>query len=439
MTVPGPDHKEALSGKAVSLTTGRMSHSGGGRADFPKLLILTNVLPGDFGVGSIYLRDLLAEYPGDKVSFLSVDQIPDQETKARWSCSYVRLMRADLAIDPLTFGVYEAIVSSADRLGIMSPVFRQIKDIADREKPDVLVAVLFDNWIVRNAAAVQKELNLPLVSIVWDPPGYLAQIRKRTGIGKSMLIRAFKRALERSSGICFPSHTMRASFPELKEIPSEVAIHSVEEDVFKDPLRAEVREGASFRIAFSGSMYARENWSCLFSALDILEWRLSGKPVELICMGIYLAFDGFTGPVNLRVLGYRSIPEQLDEIAASEICYLPYWFRPEHRETAQYSFPNKLSIYLAAGRPVLFHGPLYSSIPSTDHLSGIGPNCFSLDPGELASCLRDFALSTGASYRSRILELREREFKAQVFRDRFHGLVRNALDHPRDVQHDPAE
>ena len=402
--------------------------------DPPKILILTNVMPGDFGVGSIYLRDLLKDYPNEKVCFFSIEHIPTQENLQKWSCFYSKPPCGRMRFDIMTLGVSEAVLSSADRLSIWSNVFSDIIAFAHREKPDILVSVLFGTWIVRNTVIVQKALGLPLISIIWDPPGYLAHFRRRTGLGKLLLLNSFRNALYNSSAICFPSHAMSNSVPELHDVASTVLIHGVDRQLFRPPSKDNtIAPRSCFRIAFSGSMYAKENWVCLFLALDELNWRLADKPVEIVCCGNYLAFERFKRPVNLRILGYRSFSDQLDVIADSDLSYLPYWFRPEHKETAQFSFPNKLSIYLAACCPVLFHGPDYSSIPSTSHLTGLGPVCLSLDSHELASCLQQYSEMSVESYRENILELREQEFNAQVFRSRFKSIIDSVVKSNRNA------
>gem|GEM_PF-6246421 len=45
--------------------------AGNSQSSTPRLLFVSNVLPGSFGVGSIYLRDLLSETDPDSVAFFS--------------------------------------------------------------------------------------------------------------------------------------------------------------------------------------------------------------------------------------------------------------------------------------------------------------------------------------------------------------------------------
>jgi hypothetical protein len=221
---------------------------------------------------------------------------------------------------------------------------------------------------------------------------------------------------------------MKLSLPELNSTNSTVLIHAVEKNLFKEPSKVSIENRSNFQIAFIGTMYARENWDCLFAALDSLNWQLKGKPVEILIMASTVEFFNIKSSINVRILGYRSIADQLDAISCANVAYLPYWFRPENEDSARYSHPNKLSIYLAACLPVLFHGPCYSSIPSTDTLNGIGPICYSLDPNELASCLSKFTEESVERFIKHIVHLREQEFTAHIFRERFTSMIQQALN-----------
>jgi len=53
--------------------------------------------------------------------------------------------------------------------------------------------------------------------------------------------------------------------------------------------------------------------------------------------------------------------EAIKVLSEVDMLYLPYWFSSEFREEATLSFPSKLVTYLAAGRPIVFHGPDYAS------------------------------------------------------------------------------
>lgn len=96
-------------------------------------------------------------------------------------------------------------------------------------------------------------------------------------------------------------------------------------------------------------------------------------------------------------------------MSEADLCYLPYWFDRRHAETVKMSFPSKLSAYVAAGRPVLFHGPADSTPARFLDRYAVGVSCNSDQPATLLEaierCAWDADLCRGyPAARSRALE-----------------------------------
>jgi len=60
---------------------------------------------------------------------------------------------------------------------------------------------------------------------------------------------------------------------------------------------------------------------------------------------------------RLQYVGWRSQRQAIELLSKMDLAYCPYPFAQPMKEIAELSFPSKLVLYLAAGRPVLFHGP----------------------------------------------------------------------------------
>jgi glycosyltransferase involved in cell wall biosynthesis len=69
------------------------------------------------------------------------------------------------------------------------------------------------------------------------------------------------------------------------------------------------------------------------------------------------------------------------------VLYCPYWFDSNFKDEAKLSFPSKLTTYLAAGRPVFFHGPEYSSPARFLRENEAGLCCYSLSTEEIIKTL----------------------------------------------------
>jgi glycosyltransferase involved in cell wall biosynthesis len=64
---------------------------------------------------------------------------------------------------------------------------------------------------------------------------------------------------------------------------------------------------------------------------------------------------------RVHFLGWKSQSEAAEILSGMDVLYCPYPFAADMEEVSKLSFPSKVVLYLAAGRPVLFHGPAYSS------------------------------------------------------------------------------
>jgi hypothetical protein len=109
----------------------------------------------------------------------------------------------------------------------------------------------------------------------------------------------------------------------------------------------------------AGQFYASAEWLQLISAMHSSNWTVCGRNVRIIVLGPQRP----PGTSNSRVsfLGWKSQPDAALILSQCDILYCPYPFDPAMKEVSRYSFPSKLVLYLAAGRPIVFHGPAYSA------------------------------------------------------------------------------
>jgi hypothetical protein len=113
------------------------------------------------------------------------------------------------------------------------------------------------------------------------------------------------------------------------------------------------------------------------------------------------------------------------EIAEADFCFLPYLFEHAERRYAELSLPNKFEAYLAAGRPVLFHGPEYAGSGEAVRKYGVGLCLHSLSQPEIIAAvekmINDIQLRESFS-RAAILAFHS-EFNAKVMMANFAGLI----------------
>jgi glycosyltransferase involved in cell wall biosynthesis len=117
---------------------------------------------------------------------------------------------------------------------------------------------------------------------------------------------------------------------------------------------------AEIDIGMAGQFYAGDEWLQLVRAMEMSGWQIRGRQVRLTVLGAAQP-PGQIPQGRMRYLGWQSQKSAAEILSACDVLYCPYPFAPHMREVATLSFPSKLVLYLLAGRPVLFHGPDYSS------------------------------------------------------------------------------
>jgi hypothetical protein len=161
-----------------------------------------------------------------------------------------------------------------------------------------------------------------------------------------------------------------------------------------------VRDSRRVVIGLAGQIYAHDAWAALVSSLDGVGWRIGGRRVALRLLGLSdwgreLALRAVAPtsllPEHVEFSEWRPQTEALALLGDCDILYCPYWFGAEFEEEARLSFPSKLTTYLAAGRPVLFHGPAYSSPAVFLERERAGICCTSLEPAAVLGALTRIA------------------------------------------------
>jgi glycosyltransferase involved in cell wall biosynthesis len=90
---------------------------------------------------------------------------------------------------------------------------------------------------------------------------------------------------------------------------------------------------------------------------------------------------------GIEYLGFRR-PEEVQELLMDcDACYLPQPFVHHLRELCRYSFPTKLTNYLALGRPVIVHAPGYGAVAPFLREHAVGAHIDSLEPTAIVAGL----------------------------------------------------
>lgn len=412
----------------MSAVSDQVAHEAGGRrvADHaPRVLIVSPVAPVPEGVGGVFLRDLCLLYPADRLAFAILPGIGS----GPWPEALARAPRLELAVVPergfnrwgrrvqrSTRTVFDWWV---DRTHLARFVDRVVA-FAGSVRPDLLWIPLAGPTMINAAAEVARRSGLPMLTTVWDAPDYfLPHYWDVRGRALARVLARFDAAVSASLRCAVASPEMAEAYEVRYGVPCVPMIHGLPESSWVRPsgMRA---PNDPFVIGYAGSLYARREWEALMTALGAVGWRVGGR--DAVVRVLASSFDvRATGPARVEFLGWHPTGRAVEILSQCDVCYVPYWFDPAFRPAVEMCFPNKVSTYLAAGRPILFHGPQESTPARFLERHAVGIACHSLEPdaivGALHTAATDAAFHATAA-RAIPVALRD-ELGLHVFRQHF--------------------
>ena len=359
------------------------------RRKTPRLLLLTGTAPRPDGVGGIILHDLIAALPAG------------QCTVAVTAENAVELCAEAPDWHPIAVGHPRLAASRWGRIGRLArwPLLRMAHwravstavarcvDIARTEGVDEVWAVLDSPATIEIALPVAKALGKPLRVTVWDDVEHNIDyfgIDRWTG---SRLRSRFAEVCRAAASLAVIGETMQAEYLRRYGKRGVVVRHGADA---APSTASRPDDDPGVRIGFAGSVSARSAFECLLKALDQVDWSIQGRPVTLVLMGG--RFDIWSRrPRRIEVLGWRSVEETVRILSGCTITYLPQAFEASWRPFSEWSFPSKLTTYLAAGAPILLHAPEYASLPGYQERRQFARVCHWLDVEELVLALTELA------------------------------------------------
>lgn len=226
-------------------------------------------------------------------------------------------------------------------------------------KVDTVWAVLQGQTIVRMALPLAEALGAPLHTHVWDPLSWWLVAHEVDPRTSRLALAQFDRTLRQSRSCAAASWAMADHYRERYGTDSVPLISSHDRTLAQDP-PPRLNADGEIVIGMAGQFYAVQEWHQLIEALKAAGWKVSGRSVRLKVFGHYVPVSDVPEG-RLEFLGWRPQSEVIQILSQVDLLYCPYPFARHLEEVSRLSFPSKVVTYLAAGRPILFHGPAYSS------------------------------------------------------------------------------
>ena len=395
----------------------------------PRVLIVSPVAPVPEGVGGVYLRDLCLMYPADRLAFAILPGIGS----GPWPESLETAPRTTLdAVPERGFNRWGRQVQQSTRalfdryvdVQHLPKLIDQVAAFAAATQPDLVWVPLGGPTMINIAGALPRRLGVPMVTTVWDPPDYaLPHYWGIRGHALSRVMHRFADAIRGSVRCAVASNEMKEAYERRYGTLCVPMIHGLSESEWIAPTGTRA-PNEPFVIGYAGSLYARREWDALIAALASVQWRVGGRDtiVRVLASGIDVRV---TGPARIEFLGWHSTADAVKILSGCDVCYVPYWFDEAFRPGVELSFPNKVSLYLAAGRPILYHGPQRSTPARFLERWPVGIACHSLDASGITRALTDAA--TDHTFHARaaaaIPRVLREELGLHVFRRRFAEFI----------------
>lgn len=180
----------------------------------------------------------------------------------------------------------------------------------------------------------------------------------------------------------------------------------------------------TFVLVVSGNMYTPVEFASLLAALDLLGWKVNGRPVRIEVVGRMMIWDAPLPP-GVSVTGWVTHERAQELVAGADLGYVGYWFAEESRRLVETCFPSKFIAYVGAGVPVFYHGPASGSPARFLRSHPAGFVCDSLDPSVVAERLVSVLGSPDVLRRAReaTRDAVAGELGAHTLRDRLRGFL----------------
>jgi glycosyltransferase involved in cell wall biosynthesis len=295
---------------------------------------------------------------------------------------------------PGRLGIISSLIY--DSYGAFTTASRITKDVVAfgrKNGVDALWCVLQGKTMIRLARPVAKGLGVPLYTQVWDPPFWWLRDTRTDNVTKRLVLQEFDRVLRDSSGCAAASWAMAEQYHADYGTRAVPVIPSLDASMAMPPA-TRLHDNDELVIGLAGQIYSVDEWEALIAALDSVSWTICDRKVRIRLMGreAHLHADC---SMRVEFLGWGSQAETIRLLSEADILYCPYWFDPDFENEARLSFPSKLTTYLAAGRPVLFHGPAYASPAGFLRDNNSGMCCHSLEKNVIIDAIKRMITESG--------------------------------------------
>ena len=320
---------------------------------YPKILIISSIIPQNRSAGNILLYRLLQNYPAEKILVIGHESTRWKDEDLLKGVKYCRL---ESRVFKLGFTRFSKLVRTVQ---IFLPFYKTINKIRKQTKefnPDIILSVMESYSYYYPAFKYAKSKKIPFSLIIHDQPEEFEpvyqpfqkmQLRKNATIYNSTIS---KMNISKQMELFLRSH-YGTKGDVLYPLPS----------IYLKPRmnieNKSLRNINSLTIGYAGTPAYGYGFQ-LEEMIPVLE-KLNSK----------IRFYGSSLPTNLKNCknieygGFDSPERTWDKVKEEcDSVILPYtWIEGTYKKLYETHFPSKLPEYLSLGMPVIVIGPKYAT------------------------------------------------------------------------------
>ena len=394
----------------------------------PKLLVATEFPPNASGGGPSVVRQMLKDWPTDRLSWWSC--VPDNDQRFRQFTASHRVAAIPQKLQPqIRFSKLKSSLLHAFWVPWATLHFRRTLEI---EKPDVVWVIPHD-WSILPIGKVllgskpKAKLSLPPFHVsVHDYADAHHRADKFGEFCCQSIVTTAERLYKASATRDVISHPMLVDLFEKTGQPATQILRAGLESEDLELLDHKTSsQHKVIKIAYAGTIIVEEVFSMFIEALKQVRPSIK-KPLELHFFGAH-SYAGRKWFDNewMKEHGNLREDELLNELRVCDWGFSPMALTDEDPRYNRFSLPTKFITYLAAGLSVITLGHPESSLIKIARCYEVGLCSCTTNPDELAEQLRT-VLSYSAPweyFKSEIIRCAQTEFNAETMRSKLYECL----------------
>lgn len=324
--------------------------------DYPRLLFVNDLPPCHLTAGPMLMRQLLAEYPMDRLTVACGAGLMPRAKDTLLPCRHVPLFQTN-GTGRWGLGRIKQLVDVA----AFGPMVWSLERLLRKTQSEAVLTVAHGTMFIAGVLAA-KRAGKPSVVVVHDD--WIWMISHHTWIPKALAPTIFGRTLRRATHVYAVSDGVQRWLREF-HVESEVQLPCADSGAFP---HMSPRDDGMFRIVYAGN-FNDSIAPGLALLVQALRQGAIGENWSLDLYGASPAHAASRGwkdaPVTAH--GWRPQPDVHAAMAGADLLFVPLGFDALARQLGNRQFPSKMADYLAARRPILVCAPRDTAISRYIH------------------------------------------------------------------------